>query len=818
MPLLLPPQALPQAAAGATTTETAASAAATAATHVASAAPDAVTTVTTVATATVSAANAIDHAAHYLLTTLAVLLTVAIFFTGISAGARRLLGIRIGFLRTLIACAAGMTAFQLFNQSLHDTDSRAALFTVSLTVSLLAAMAVLVLVEILVPSGSWPRPVQWARAVRGRLTRARRYSQISRIFMRHGLGRYVRGRAGLDRAAVADEAGREAARSLRLALEECGGTFIKLGQVLSTRRDVLPPHIVEELSRLQSDVPPAPWSEVEAVLREELRAPLADVFADFDHEPLAAASIAQVHRATLRDGSTVVVKVQRPGIRESVERDLDIVLAMAQGLHVRARSVQGLGLRDLADGFAIAVREELDFRIEARNADAVAAAGDGRAQDAPVRVPAVHHELSSARVMVQEWLDGVTLERAGADADARGLDRDALARTVLGAMLRQIMRDGVFHADPHPGNILLLAADGKRHGDDDQYGDGHYGDGHYGGGQYGDGQYGDGQYGDGQAPRIGLLDFGSVGRIDATVRDAIQYLLLAVDRGDPAGMCDAVLELLGPRPDGRGAGAGVGAGDGDAADDGPALDALLLERELGRFMARHLGPSSRPDAQTFTALFRLLTRFGLTVPPEVAAVFRALATLEGTLTRISPRFDLVAEARREATALVTERLAAAPAARLASRATRTYATWTGTPYADEAYEDPAWNAQPLDGAALTRAVAQELLPLLPMLRRMPRRAERITTSLEQGRLTARVRLLADDRDRRFIAGLVHQLLVTLLAAGTGLMAVFLLALGTGRGPHVTSNLELFPLLGYNLLAVSAILTLRVIYAAIRRGP
>ncbi|MEU8569086.1 AarF/UbiB family protein [Streptomyces pathocidini] len=764
-----------------------------------------------------------EHATQWLLTGLAVVVAVGAFFTAISVGARRLLGIRIGVLRTLVACAAGMTAFQLFNSSLRDTDSRAALSTVSLTLSLLAAMAVLVLVEFLIPSGSWPRPMRWARAARRRIERARRYSQISRIFMRHGLGRYVRGRASLDRAARTDEAGAEAARSLRLALEECGGTFIKFGQILSTRRDLLPPHIVEELSRLQSDVPPAPWAEVEAVLREELGAPLEDVFADFDHEPLAAASIAQVHRATLRGGARVVVKVQRPGIRDSVERDLDIVLAMAQGLHVRARSVQGLGLRELADGFATAVREELDFRIEARNADAVAAASDGHAPDAPVRVPAVVHALSSARVMVQERLDGVTLEHAGADADARGLDREALARTVLGAMLRQIMRDGVFHADPHPGNMLLLADAG--------FTTSHGLNGTVPGPRNGSSP-GVGHGASAGSARIGLLDFGSVGRIDATVRDAIQYLLLAVDRGDPAGMCDALLDLLGPRRP-----------DATAPDDGPVLDALLLERELGRFMARHLGPSSRPDTGTFTALFQLMTRFGLAVPPEVAAVFRALATLEGTLTRLSPGFDLVAEARRVATALVTERLTAAPAGRLASRAARTYAAWTGggsgggfgttsaygRPGADAgpghqhngrtSYDDPpARPAEPLDGAALTRTVARELLPLLPMLRRLPRRMERISASLEQGRLTARVRFLADERDRRFIAGLVHLFLVTLLAAGTGLMAVLLLVLGTNHGPHVTPHLELYTLLGYNLLAVSALLTLRVLHAAMRRAP
>lgn len=700
------------------------------------------------------AVNTFDDAAHWALTALLVVVSLTVFLTGVSIGARRLLGIRVGVLRTVIACAAGMAAFQGFNLSLEDNDTRAALLTVSLALSLFAAMAMLALVEVVIPSGSWPRPVQWARAMRRRALRARRYSRISRIFMRHGLGRYVRGRVGLERAARPDDAGLLAARSLRIALEECGGTFIKLGQVLSTRRDLLPPHIVDELSRLQSDAPPAPWHEVEAVLREELGAPVGEVFAEFDRRPLAAASIAQVHRATLRDGSEVVVKVQRPAIRESVERDLDIVLAIAQGLHVSTRSVQGLGLRELADGFAVAVREELDFRIEARNAEIVAAACGGHAPDAPVRVPRVQHDLSSARVLVQEWLDGVTLERAGTAADARGLDRDGLARVVLGAMLRQIMRDGVFHADPHPGNMLLLT-DG----------------------------------------RIALLDFGSVGRIDPTVRDAIQHLLLAVDRGDPPGMCDALLELLGPRAQNR--------------DE--VVDTLQLERELGRFMARHLGPAAHPDAEMFSSLFRLLTRFGLTVPPEVAAVFRSLATLEGTLTRLSPGFNLVDEARGVATRMVTERLASGPAGRLAARAGRSYAHWTGTP--DEDLEPIASDSAVQDGTALARTVAQELLPLLPMLRRLPRRAERITTSLEQGRLSARIRLFADESDRRFVARLVHQLLVTLLAAGTGLMGVLMLVLGTGRGPHATQQLELFPLLGYNLLAISAVLTLRVLYAA-----
>jgi ubiquinone biosynthesis protein len=535
--------------------------------------------------------------------------------------------------------------------------------------------------------------------------------------------------------------GEQCARSARLALEECGGALIKLGQVLSTRRDLLPTHFIDELSRLQSDVPPAPWPEVEAVLHKELGKPVPEVFEWIEHVPLAAASIAQVHRARLRGGPTVVVKVQRPGIREAVERDLDIVLAVSRSLQSRLRSAQALGLRELGDGFAESVREELDFRIEARNSSAVAKATGGLDSTAPVRIPQVYYEFTSARVLVQEWLEGVTLERAGAAADQAGLDREELARTAFGSILHQILRVGVFHADPHPGNMLLLE-DG----------------------------------------RIGLIDFGSVGRIDPSVQVAIQELLVAVDRGDPAGLHDALISLLGTRA---------------TTHEELLPDQLLLERELGRFMARHLGVAAQPDTEMFTALFRMFARFGLAVPPEVAAVFRALATIEGTLTQLAPGFNLLDEARGFALGLLADRLGYGPSKRGQNAS---------------AAEGPTPSAL----SSVAHAAAQEMLSVLPMLRRLPRRAERISASLEEGRLGVRVRVLADERERRFVSGLIHQVTVTLMAACTGLMGVMLVVFGTGKGPRVSQQLELYPLLGYHVLAVSAILMLRALYTAMRR--
>jgi ubiquinone biosynthesis protein len=687
-----------------------------------------------------SATAVIDDVPLALLIALTAAIVLGPIAFGVSAASRRLLGIRVGPLRTLGAGLAGVAAVAVYGQVMNDSDKDlGALSTMQIPLALFVAMTALVLLEVFLPSGSWARPLQAARGLGDRLRRARRYSQISRIFVRHGLGRVLRGRGGWQRAMRPGAYGERCARSTRLALEECGGVFVKLGQVLSTRRDLLPPHFIEELSRLQSDALPAPWPEVEAVLHKELGKPVPDVFEWIEHVPLAAASIAQVHRARLKGGPTVAVKVQRPGIREGVERDLGIVLAVSRSLQSRLRSAGALGLRELGDGFAESIREELDFRIEARNSDAVAKATDGLEQDAPVRIPQVYYKFTSARVLVQEWLDGVTLDRAGATADRVGLDREEVARTAFGSMLHQILRVGVFHADPHPGNMLLLE-DG----------------------------------------RIGLIDFGSVGRIDPSVQVAIQELLVAVDRGDPAGLHDALLSLLGTRA---------------TTHEELMPDPLLLERELGRFMARHLGVAAQADSEMFTALFRMFAQFGLAVPPEVAAVFRALATIEGTLTQLAPGFNLVEEARGYAIGVRADRLTHRLLQGRGGRAAGGFA--------------------PPTVSSLLHGVAQEVLSVLPMLRRLPRRAERISASLEEGRLGVRVRVLADERERRFVSGLIHQMTVTLLATCSGLMGVMLMVFGTGKGPRVSQQLELYPLIGYHVLAVSAILTLRVLYTALR---
>jgi ubiquinone biosynthesis protein len=649
-----------------------------------------------------------------------VLVTSMVLVAGLAWASRRLLGLPVGTLRALTAGLLGFAAAYFLGRALRAAQPghTAAFLTVALGVPLIVAMIYLVAAEALVPSGTVPQPLEIITGTRRAIARSRRYSQISRIAVRHGLGPYLRGRPL--RPADASGGRADLARSLRQALEEGGVTFVKLGQLMSTRRDLLPEEFTSELARLQDRAEPAPWDQVAQVIAQSLGAPVDQVFAELQPEPAAAASIAQVHKARLRCGdgpdAEVAVKVQRPGIRATVEQDLDILQRMAVRLERRARWARAVGTAGMARGFAAAIREELDFRVEARNTAAVAAtwAGQQRAVSGsiPVVLPSVHEQLCTEHVLIIEWLDGISLREAGPLIDNRRLDRAELTRALLRSMIYQITEGGVFHADPHPGNVLLLT-DG----------------------------------------RLALIDFGSVGRLDTQQRSALQNLLLALGHGDPAALRDALLELV-TRPE--------------------DIDELQLERALGQFMARHLAGGTAATAEMFTGLFRLASRFELAVPPEIATVLRALATLEGTLSLLTPGIDIAAEAR----AYAADRVAAA-----------------------------------LSPTEVPKSAAGEVAALLPVLRRLPRRFDRVTGALEQGRLGLNVRLFADERDRHVVTGLTNQFLLAFLGAASGIIGAMLL--GTPGGPKISPSVDLYQLIGYNLLIVAAILVLRVLYTILR---
>jgi ubiquinone biosynthesis protein len=644
-----------------------------------------------------------------------VLATSIALVAGLAWASRRLLGLPVGVPRALTAGLLGFAVAWLLGSWLRAAQPghTVAFITVALGVPLIVAMIFIVAAEVLVPSGSVPQPVEMIRGAQRSLARSRRYMQISRIAVRHGLGPYLRGRRLRD----GDPAGGRAALALALrhALEEGGVTFTKLGQLISTRRDLLPDEFISELSRLQDQAEPAAWDQVAEVIAQSLGAPAEQVFAELQPEPAAAASIAQVHKARLRSetgpGAEVAVKVQRPGIRATVEQDLDILLRLAARLEDHAQWARAVGTVGVARGFAAAMREELDFRVEARNMAAVGASwpDQQRAVGGKVAVvlPGVHQQLCTEHVLVIDWLDGVNLRAAGPLIDDRGLDRAELSRALLRSMVYQITEGGVFHADPHPGNVMLLT-DG----------------------------------------RLALLDFGSVGRLDAQQRSALQDLLLSLGRADPAALRDALLALV------------------TRADE---IDEQELERALGRFMARHLVGGNAATTEMFTDLFRLASRFELTIPAEIATVLRALGTMEGTLALLTPGIDITAEARQYADHLVRQ----------------------------------------VSPRTMPRTAADEMAALVPVLRRLPRRFDRVTAAMEQGRLSLNVRLFADERDRRVVTGLANQFLLALLGAASGIAGAVLL--GTTSGPKITSNVSLYQVIGYNLLLVAAILALRVLF-------
>ena len=418
----------------------------------------------------------------------------------------------------------------------------------------------------------------------------RRYREIAQVFVRHGLGELVdllelQPYLGLPRRLV--RRWREEApplsgpERLRQALEALGPTFIKLGQVLSTRPDLVPPAYVAELTKLQDAVAPGPWDPVKAQIERELGAPTGDLFAAVDPEPVACASLSQVHDAVLHDGTLVVVKVQRPGIEEVIEVDLEILQDIARLVEGRLALARLYDLPETARRFAATLRAELDFFREGHNADRFR---ENFAQQPYLYIPEIHWEYTTRRVLVMERLRGIRISDVEA-LDRAGYDRHRIALHAAQMIVKEVLEDGFFHADPHPGNFVVMPGE-----------------------------------------VIGAMDFGMVGHVGPRLRSDLTRLYVATVRMDERSIVDHLMRM----------GAVV-----------ERVDRRALERDLALLLGKYFGlPLHAIRArEVMQDAAPVAFRHHLRLPPDLWLLGKTLAMVEGVGRKLDPEFNFLAFSR-----------------------------------------------------------------------------------------------------------------------------------------------------------------------------
>ncbi|HTM45131.1 MAG TPA: AarF/ABC1/UbiB kinase family protein [Polyangiaceae bacterium] len=417
-----------------------------------------------------------------------------------------------------------------------------------------------------------------------------RIREISTVLVRHGFGEVVsrlgwsKVRKDADASESPTSSSSSAATRVRRVLEDLGPSFVKLGQIASTRADLLPPDVIAELKKLQDNVPPVSFEAIKARVEQSLGATLEELFSSFDPKPLAAASIAQVHRAVLRTAQgerEVVVKVQRPGIGETVASDLDLLHTFVALLERTVPESRIYSPTGLVQQFDRAITSELDFSTEAENAGRFAR----NARDFPqARFPRVYREASGKHVITLEYLDGVKIY----EAVQRGHDPKKLARLAIDIVIRQIFEDGFFHADPHPGNVLVLGTP--------------------------------------EEPIFALVDLGMVGRLSPRMRDLTVDLMIAAVRHDYEGIADALYEIGNPTR---------------------KIDQNAFRAEVAVLTDRYLGKQLKDIEMSSLVrdLIRAGTQYGIEIPSDFVLVGKTLMTIEGIGKEIAPDLDVFEECK-----------------------------------------------------------------------------------------------------------------------------------------------------------------------------
>jgi len=411
---------------------------------------------------------------------------------------------------------------------------------------------------------------------------AKRFRDIVHILAKYGLADWVADTPidfirnllkGADGKRLTD---RPRTERIRLALTELGTTFIKLGQVLSTRADVVGPELAEELTQLQSNTPADPPETVRTIVEAELGKPIEELYDEFDLTPLASASIAQVHRARTKDGQQVVVKVQHEGIEETVKNDLEILAALAQVAEKYSSEARLYRPTSIAEEFRSTLTRELDFTRERRNLESFNR--NFRKQES-VQFPRPFAELSSQRVLTMEMFDGMPFSKHE-ELAAGDIDTSKLATAGANLFLDMVFRDGFYHADPHPGNLMLLPTGA-----------------------------------------IGVLDCGMVGRLDDFMRDEVEALVLAAVGRNAEQLTDVIVRI------------------GSLPTD---FDRDKLRADVADFVADYIGQSLDEFdlSGALLGITEIIRRYRIILPSSMSLLLRVLVMLEGTGRNLNPQFSL----------------------------------------------------------------------------------------------------------------------------------------------------------------------------------
>ncbi len=408
-----------------------------------------------------------------------------------------------------------------------------------------------------------------------------RQAEIVEVVVRNGWG-YFRSQLSFD--AKPEKPSLPLPGVLQQILIELGPTFVKLGQILSTRPDLLSPDYIEALEALQSDVPALAWGEIVPILETELNRPLNEIFAEVEPQAIAAGSLAQVHRGKLPDGQVVAIKVQRPGIRQVIERDLEVLGSLAEVF--KDAIGEAYDLPGLVEEFQTSLMGELDFRREARNTEQLGRnlAKSSLWRPGQVIVPAVHEAFTSERVLTLSWIEGIKLTKV----DLPKPRKEALAALATQVIMQQMFLDGCFHADPHPGNFMYT--------------------------------------GNGQEDQIALLDFGMVAILDPRTRRILTDLLVGIIYEQPRQVAQAIREL----------------GFTQLEIDIRAIESAF-DRLLRRFYTRPLEEINM--AELLNEALRIPRENKIQMPGTIGLFTKAIANVEGIARHLDPLFPFVEVAR-----------------------------------------------------------------------------------------------------------------------------------------------------------------------------